>query len=377
MKRSLLVVILFLVPVLTQAQIDKIIIAAGTPEDQALSAINTEQDVQKKLSMYEDFVQKFSANPAAVAYGNWQIAQAYQAAGDLSKALQYGDKALSGSPHNLDILVSQANMAQQTKDNARIMDYSARGGDVYTSIAKQTKPAEMSDQDFANRVAEEQSMTKSSYEFLEAAGFNVIAGEQVPKARMESIERFTAAFPDSRFGEQVAQYAMYTLGPGQLNDPARLTAFGEKALAANPNSVPVLLLLADHFVEDSKPGSLAKASGYAQKVIELSKADAPDADRSRKLSAGVAHSTIGYALMKEDKTAAAIPQLKSAAELLKGQDDTAYATALYRLGFAYAKTNKVSDAREVLTEAVKIAGPVQKPAEELLTKVNTARAKAK
>jgi tetratricopeptide (TPR) repeat protein len=377
MKRSLLVIILFLVPVLTQAQIDKIVIPAGTPEDQALSAINTEQDAQKKLSMYEDFVQKFSANPAAVAYGNWQIAQAYQAAGDLSKALQYGDKALSGSPHNLDILVSQANMAQQTKDNAKIMDYSARGGDVYTSIAKQTKPAEMSDQDFANHVAEEQSTTKSSYEFLEAAGFNVIAGEQAPKARMEYIERFTTAFPGSRFGEQVAQYAMYTLGPGQLNDPARLTAFGEKALAANPNSVPVLLLLADHFVEDSKPGSLAKASGYAQKVVELSKADAPDADRSRKLSAGVAHSTIGYALMKEDKTAAAIPQLKSAAELLKGQDDTAYATALYRLGFAYAKTNKVSDAREVLTEAVKIVGPVQKPAEELLTKVNTARAKAK
>lgn len=377
MKRLLLIITLLLLPIVSQAQVDKIIIPAGTPEDQALSAINTEQDAQKKLSMYEDFVQKFSANPAAVAYGNWQIAQAYQATGDLPKALQYGDKALAGSPHNLDILVSQANIAQQMKENAKIIDYSARGGEVYISIAKQTKPAETSDQDFANRVAEEQSTAKSSYEFLEAAGFNVIAGEQVPKARMEYIERFTAAFPESRFGEQVAQYAMYTLGPGQLNDPARLTAFGEKALAANPNSIPVLLLLADHFVEDSKPASLAKAAGYAQKVIELSKADAPDADRSHKLSAGVAHSTIGYALMKEDKTAAAIPQLKSAAELLKGQDDTAYATSLYRLGFAYAKTNKVSEAREVLTEAVKIAGPVQKPAQELLTKVNTARAKVK
>jgi tetratricopeptide (TPR) repeat protein len=327
--------------------------------------------------MYEDFVQKFSANAAAAAYGNWQIAQTYQASGDLAKAMQYGDKALAASPHNLDILVSQANVAQQMKDNGKVMDYAARGGEVYTSIAKQPKPADVSDQDFANRIAEEQSNAKSSDEFLEAAGFNVIAAEQAPKARMEYIERFTAAFPESKFGEQIAQYAMYTLGPGQLNDPARLTAFGEKALTANPNSVPVLLLLADHYVEDSKPGSLTKASGYAQKVIELSKADAPDADRSRKLSAGVAHSTLGYALMKEDKTATAIPQLKSAAELLKGQDDTAYATALYRLGFAYAKTNKVTEAREVLTQAVKIEGPVQKPAQELLAKVNSARAKAK
>jgi hypothetical protein len=28
--------------------------------------------------MYQDFLQKFSSNPAAVAYGNWQLAQTYQ-----------------------------------------------------------------------------------------------------------------------------------------------------------------------------------------------------------------------------------------------------------------------------------------------------------
>ena len=53
--------------------------------------------------------EKFSSNPAAVAYGNWQISsRTYQSAGDLPKALEYGDKALAGSPRNLDILVSQA-----------------------------------------------------------------------------------------------------------------------------------------------------------------------------------------------------------------------------------------------------------------------------
>src|SRR5437868_10526500 len=111
---------------LAQAQLDRIMIPAGTPEDVALAAISKEEDTQKKLAMYEDFVQKFSSNPAAVAYGNWQLAQAYQAAGDLPKALQYGDKALAGAPHSLDILVSQANIAQQMKDNAKLVDYAAR-----------------------------------------------------------------------------------------------------------------------------------------------------------------------------------------------------------------------------------------------------------
>jgi tetratricopeptide (TPR) repeat protein len=100
------------------AQVDHITIAAGTDEDKALQAISNEQDNQKKLAMYEDFVQKFSANPQAVAFGNWQISQTYQANGDLNKALDYSDKALASSPHDLDIIVSSANIAQQAKNNA-------------------------------------------------------------------------------------------------------------------------------------------------------------------------------------------------------------------------------------------------------------------
>src|SRR5581483_10043185 len=134
MKRFVLAVVILFISSLAGAQIDRIVIAAGTPEDQALTAINAESDAGKKVAMYEDFVQKFSANPAAVAYGNWQLAQYYQGTGDLAKALQYGDKALAGAPHSLDILVSQTNIAQQMKDNAKLVDYATRGGEVYASI---------------------------------------------------------------------------------------------------------------------------------------------------------------------------------------------------------------------------------------------------
>lgn len=360
---------------LAHAQIDRIVIPAGTPEDQALTAISNEPDTQKKLAMYQDFLQKFASNPAAVAYGNWQISQSYQTAGDLQKALEYGDKALAGSPHNLDILVSQAGIAQQLKNNGKVIDYSARGGELYNSIAKQAKPEGISDQEFGQRVEEEKNGAKSSYEFLEAAAFNAIAQETDAAKRMEYIERFTPAFPDSRFQEQTASYAMMSLS--DLKDTPRLIAYAEKTLASDANNLPALLLLASTYAEDPKPGSLPKAVSYAQKAVDAAKADAPDADRSRKVSAGMGHGTLGYALMKEDKTAAAIPELKSASALLKGQDDQQYAIVMYRLGFAYAKLNKVSDARDVLQEAVKISGPVQQPAQDLLAKVNAARAKGK
>jgi tetratricopeptide (TPR) repeat protein len=378
---SLLLVLLSLfLPVLTvsvSAQVDHIVIAAGTDEDKALQAISNEPDAQKKVAMYEEFVQKFASNPAAVAYGNWQLSQAYQGTGDLQKALDDGDKALAGSPHNLDILVSQASISQQMKNNAKLMDYVARGGEICQSISKQTKPEGMSEEEFSRKVAEDKGSVQNSCDFLETSGFNVIATENDPKARMSEIEKFTAAFPDSKFQDQVSSYAMYTLGPGQLNDPTRLVAFGEKALAANPNSLPALLLLANFYSDDSKPGSAAKAVSYSQKVIDLAKADAPDADKSRKISAGVAHATLGYAYMKQDKTAAAVPDLKLAVALLKGQDDQQYARALYGLGFAYGKLNKLTEARAVLTEAVGIQSPWQSMSKDLLAKVNGARASGK
>ena len=376
-QAPLSLLIVFMVGPFAQAQIDRIVIPAGTPEDQSIQEISKESDGQKKITLYEEFLQKYSSNPAAVAFGNWQISQAYQGNGDLPKALEFGDKALAASPHNMDILISQAGIAQQLKDDGKIIDYAEKGGLSFEGVAKQPKPDGMSDEDFKASILSDQDSLKSGHAFLESLGFNAITDEKDAKKRMLYIERYTAAFPSSQFQEQVSQYAMYTLGPGQLNDSARLVTFGEKSLAANPNSMPVLLMLANTFVEETKPASWGKAATYSQKVIGLAKANEADADRTRKLSAGVAHSTLGYAYMKQDKTTAAIPELKSASALLKGQDDVAYATALYRLGYAYAKVSKNTEAREVLSEAVKIEGPLQQPSRELLEKVNAARAKGK
>jgi tetratricopeptide (TPR) repeat protein len=368
---------ILLMPALSAAQTESIIIPAGTPEDRELQAISNEQDAAKKLTLYLDFVQKYASNSAAVAYGDWQISQGYENTGDLNKALEYGDKALVGSPHNLDILVSQASIAQRAKDNGKLLDYAAKGGEVCHSIDKEPKPEGMTDAAFKQQLADDKAAAKNSCNFLESAAFNVIAGEDNARNRMAEIEKFSAAFPDSVFQDQVSSYAMYTLGPGQLNDPARLFAFGEKTLAANPNSLPALLLLAGSYVDDPRSGSVGKAITYSQKAITVANADAPDADKSRKLSAGVAHSIVGYAYIKQDKTAASIPELKTAVDLLKGRDDQQYSIALYRLGFAYAKLNKMSEARDVLNEAVKIPGPVQAMSQDLLVKVNAARAKGK
>jgi hypothetical protein len=362
--------LLWLVP-FSQAQLDKISIAAGTPEDKALNDIAKEQDAQKKISMYEDFLKTYASNPMAVAYGNWQLSQMYQTSGDLQKAEEYGDKAAAASPRNLDILTSEAMIAQQLKDNARMFKYSIQGGQAYDSIDTQKKLAGVSDEQFASDVAAEKDANKSTYQFFQNAAFNVIAGENDAKIRMDDIDQFTATFPKSGLDEQLNSYALLSLS--ELKDNKRMVAYGEKALAANPDNLAVLVTLANTFAESSEPANLARAATYAQRAIVAAKADEADADNSRKVSAGVAHSVLGRVYAQQQKTPQSITELKSATALLKERDDQQFALAAYYLGWDYAKLNRLGEARTVLNEVVAIAGPVQGPAKELLTKVNSAR----
>ena len=369
---SVLLAILLSAASLLYGQVDKIVIPAGTPEDQALNAINNEQDAQKRLAMYQEFQEKFASNPVAVAYANWQLSQYYQTAGDLQKASEYGDKAAAGAPHNVDILVSEVTIAQALKDNAKTFKYAIQGGEAFDSIEKQSKPADLSDEQFASSIASSKEENQGSYDFFESAAFNSIALESDAKTRMDYIERFTPVFPKSKFDEQVASYAMLSLS--QLKDDKRLNSYAEKALAANADNIPALLLLANAYVDGSEPGGSAKALTYAQRAIVAAKADDPAADKSKKISAGVAHSIAGRAYAKQEKTNLSITELKSATTLLKGQDDQQFAIAGYYLGWNYAKLARLTEARSVLTDVAAIPGPVQATAKDLLTKVNTKRA---
>jgi len=167
----------------------------------------------------------------------------------------------------------------------------------------------------------------------------------------------------------VLQLAVYSLG--QLKDPARLASFADKALTSNPNSISTLVVLAATFADQTDHASTTRAETYARKALDLSKTQTADDPAKQKLYSGLAHSALGYCLLKQEKVAVAIPELKTAATELKGQSEP-YSVALYRLGFAYAKSNQASAAKATLTEAAGIEGPYQQAARELLTRLASA-----
>jgi tetratricopeptide (TPR) repeat protein len=361
---------LLLVAVTASAQIATIHIAAGSPEEKSLDAVSAEGNPQKRIAMLQDFLQTYASNPEMVIYGQWQLAQQYLDQGDTAKALEFGQKAVAGQPNNLDILVFVAGAAQKAKANDIAMDCAFKGGQAFNGIANRPKPEGMDPEDFALRMKQAQDPVRPSYEFLEATALNAMVTETNSAKRMAYIEGFVGAFPNSRFQEQITQLAVATLA--DMKDTARLNSFSEKALAANPNSVSTLVVLAEAFAESAAPGSVSRSEGYARKALEVAGGQKPTEANQLELYTGLAHSAMGYALIKQEKSAQAIPELKTACSMLKDHAD-AYAAALYRLAFAYAKTpGKLADAKTTLTELIAISGPYQQPARDLMARVQAA-----
>jgi tetratricopeptide (TPR) repeat protein len=369
MRRAFLFVLL-LSAVTAGAQVATIHIPAGSPEEKALAAVSAENDAQKRAALLQDFLQTFAANQEMVTYGQWQLAQLYLDQGDTAKALDFGQKAVAGQPNNMDILVFVAGAAQKAKSSNVIMDCAVKGGKAFNGLANQPKPEGMDPDDFALRIKQTQDPVRPAYEFLEATALNAMLAEPSGAKRMAYIESYVGAFPNSRFQEQVTQLAVATLA--DMKDSARLNSFSEKALAANPNSVSTLVVLAEAFAESSGPGSVARSEGYARKAIEVAASQKPTEGNQLQFYTGLAHSALGYALMKQEKPALAIPELKTACSMLKDHSD-AYAAALYRLSFAYAKTpGRLADAKATLTELIAIPGPYQQPGRDLLAQVQAA-----
>ena len=369
-RNILIAILLFSVAGFSQT---KITIPAGTPEDKALTEISQENDNAKRIKMLEDFVQTYASNKAAVAYGYWQLSQQYTAT-DLTKALADGDKALEAMPDVLDILQSQCDLAQQAKDYAKVVDYATRGAVVINAIEKQPKPESTDAQTWTDNLKRERESVQPIYDYMATAAYNAMASETDAKKRVTEIERFSEAFKGSKLMENVNLLAVASYQ--EMNDMPKLMAFGEKALAADPKNASLLTLMANAFAEDPKGTELAKADTYARQAIELIKADNTGPEANRIVTEGFAHQVLGYSLLRQEKTPQAIAELKTAVAMLQS-DPTKLSIALYRLGYAYAKSKQNANAKEVLTQATEVNGPFQQAAKELLAKVEAAPAAPK
>ena len=152
-----------------------------------------------------------------------------------------------------------------------------------------------------------------------------------------------------------------------------LLEVAQKILAADPDNVDMLLLLADNWSEKSQ--ELDAAAQDAQKALDLlAQAKKPNqtSDEQWKsqtdLQKGLAYSTLGQIYVTRGRNAQAVDAFLQAAPLLKS-NSISYGRNQYRLGFTLAKMKRTAEARVVLTEAASIDSPYKPLARETLAKI--------
>jgi len=361
-------------------------IAAGSPEDRALLVIDQEPDIAKRIELLEKLVQEFTGDARLLGHQRLQVAylRLAQEEADAAKKAEWLDKALLNGlqaqrldPTDFSTLANLTRAFAEKQDVAQAFNYGLLAVRLVERLKAMPPPEGTSEEIWESQKATLLGEAQSDYQYVEYALYQLASQQTDPAAQGALFERYVEAFLDSRYlaGAYQACIAAYQRA-GQTD---KIAEVGEGALERDPNNVVVALLVSDVLSEMGQ--HLERAEALAQKVPAMVDAATRPENQSEAEFAnqkntwkGLARSILGQVLMHREKTAEAIAEFREAEPLLAGEA-LAQARNLYRLGFAYAKLGRLDPARRYLLQAVAIESPYKGPAEDLLKKVEEARAK--
>ncbi len=375
---ALLVACLSAAPPLAAQQRCSVVV--NTPEDDLMLAVNGAENPQDQIAALEKFAQEHSDSkfmPCVNAY----FTAAYLKLNDFVNAIEYGEKDVAANFLDVTLVT---NLLKAYVSSGKVSDAAF---DALTKAAEQirqdttpTRPANASDADWQKIQEEAAGQAKEQHAFMDYAFFQLLPRVTDANKRLEYLDAYTKAYPDSVVGGQIN--FQYFIAYKLAGNGPKAEEYGEKAIAADPDNVATLNLVADDYA--SRQTNLDKAEAYAKKVLQLApsmqKPEGTPDDQfkaNQKSQLGLAHNTLGYVAMlkgaKTRKLGPATQEFKTAVDLLEGNPEL-QGKALYFLGYAYELQIPAnhSGALDVLSRASNLQSGFQGPARELLAKVKHA-----
>ena len=353
------------------AQIGKSVsVAAGTPEDKALTDIYAATDGPDKIALLDKFMADFGKGDMELL-GDQLYVQSYLAQKNYAKVYEYGDKVLALDPDNFSTAVLMVHAAEEQGDGAKLFD---AGQKVAAIVAryKAAPPPEGTTAEAWN--AQREGILKTvegDVGYVQYALLNAAYKTTDATARAALLERYATIFPDSTY--TVSAREQTAIAYQQAQNSPKMQAAAQSLLASNPDDISMLILLADTWCNDT--AHLDKAAAYAQHALDLlAQAKKPDNlddaqwQNQVALQKGLAYSSLGEVNVNKNRNPQAIDAFKQAAPLLKS-DTFSYAQNQYRLGFTLAKMQRIPEARVVLTEVIGLNSPYKSRAMDTLNKI--------
>ena len=381
-NRSIAVAVLLLcwgaVPLVAQQPCPTLSVVVNSPEDQLLLAVNgATGSPQDQIAALDKYASEHPDSPAMTCVNEYYTA-IYVKQNQFDKAISYGEKDLAANYQDVNLFINLMKAyvgAGKATDNSFMVINKAP--DQIKAESTPARPSGTSDADYQKLQADAAQTAKEYSAYMEYAFFQLLPRVTDPNKRVQYLDAFSKAYPDSPNTGQID--FQYLVAYSALNNPTKANEYGEKAIAADPNNPTTLSMVADDYA--NRHVNLDKAESYAHKVLDLTpsmkKPDGvSDADfhNQQNLLMASAHFTLGSINQQRGaathRLAGAIKEFKAAAELAKGNPELE-GRALFYLGYSYESQAPADHhgARAALTEAAQLQSPWQGEAQKLLAKI--------
>jgi tetratricopeptide (TPR) repeat protein len=350
-------------------------VAMGTPEDYLVQDIFEIDNTQERIEVLDEFVQE---NPDSefIPCAHEHYTLNYLELQNMDKVIEHGEKAAESGKAGVLLYVNLAKGHVAKGGPAdRGTEVSLTGAEKVIERWDNPPEAEEDPEGF-------QAQLQENRRYLEYAFFQLLPRIQDVSKRIQYLDQFAERFPDTQLISQAN--LQYFIAYKMANNPEKVIEYGEKAIAASPDDVITLNLVAEDFAQRGQ--QLTEVPKYVQKVLEL----APNLPKpghvseeawaqNKNVQLGMAHETLGFLSLRQKQWASATKEFNTALGLLEGGDPFRHARALFRLGYTYAampatKAN-LRQAEKVLAQAAALNSPFQGEAQNLLGKVRQAARK--
>jgi len=338
-------------------------------EDQFLELINLQSDDAKKLTLIEQFTQRYPQHPAVSwAYEQLQ-ATAFQAS-QWDKALTFGAKLAQLNPDDIDAAQLNLKAAEAKGDKAEAKVWSDKVSRIAQRILVSPPPKQADQLERWNERIAVASQYAAQDEYVL---YKKAAESGDPKQQINLLDQLLARNPATVYLTQAL--VVYLNAYRALGDTKNALLTAEKILKTDQNNEDALLISAEAYLQRGSP--LDSVLAYSARIIVLMQTKKKPAtvrqedwDKKRDIYIGLANWMAGNTHIKQNQFAPADTALRAALPFLTRTGQPT-ASVLFYLGWANYKLEHFGEATRFFQQCMAIDSEFRDQAAKNLNIIRT------
>jgi tetratricopeptide (TPR) repeat protein len=346
------------------AQRYSITVDPDSKEGQFLDLVNLQSDESKKLSLLEQFTQRFPQHQA-ISWAYEQLHLAAFQAGQWDRALTFGERLVQINPNDMDAAQMNITAAESKGDPTTVKlwtDYMMRTAQRVLESPPPKDPEAL--EEWKRRTAfAAQYAAHDEYAIYTKA---LHSGD--PRVQIKLLDELLKRNPDTAYLPQAL--VIYLNAYRATGDGRNALLIAERTLKIDPNSEDALMMVAEGSLQH---GASDRVLGYSAKLIQVmntkkkpSIVRQEDWDKKKLHYTGTAYWMIGNIYISQSRFGQADSALRAALPMLR-QSSQSSATILFYLGWANYKMENFTEAIRFYKQCMAIGGQYQEQAIKNLT----------